>query len=180
MGMHVICHSNFNSFLVTIPVFAFDTTMASMLQCPLVASLRNRASTNSEDVLTELKSFLSVSCAKFKTLSEGQRHRLRELHYDLELEPRDGAGPVTRSKKRQATGITHLESVLHPVLARTSSVAPCGDTQEELGPVPGLDPESEDYYCGPVFHYHRAPPPPATIAASSAPSIPPPSLVTQT
>ena len=83
--------------------------MASMLQCPFVAGLRNRAVTNPEAVLIELKNFLSVSGAKFKTLSTVQRHPLRELHNDLELGPRGGAGPVTRSKKRQATGTTYLE-----------------------------------------------------------------------
>ena len=80
LGMYVIRRSNFSSFPVTIPVSAFNTTMASMLQCPLVASLRNQSVNNPEAVLTELKNLLSVSGAKFKTLSAGQRHQLRELH----------------------------------------------------------------------------------------------------
>ena len=84
-----------------------------MLQCPLAAGLRNRAVTNPEYVPKELNIFSFVSGVKTKTLSTGQRNQLCELHNGFELGPRDGAGPVTRSKKTSGNG-HHIFGISSP------------------------------------------------------------------
>ena len=85
-----------------------------MLQSPLVSALRHRATADPAGVLQEVKQLLIVRGPMLKTFSPSELHQLKELDNDLELGPVGGAGPVTRSRKREPVGISVLESPTVP------------------------------------------------------------------